>query len=85
MNTHEPIRINVVVERAADPLLYDWLSQFSARARAEQLASVAHDGALMRSKWWRGEGQSAFVGTSDEEAERLARRQAAIEMSDPDD
>ena len=42
------IRINLILERVADPVLYDHMRQFKARARAEQLRAVAHDGVLLR-------------------------------------
>jgi hypothetical protein len=47
------LRINFVLERVDDPLLYDHLAQFRQRRRAEQLrsASVAHDGVVSRNSW----------------------------------
>lgn len=84
MTTQEPIRISVAVEREADPVLYDWLSRFGGKARAEQLRSLAHDGALMRTKWLTGPEQCGLPATADERAEQLACRLAAMDMfADP--
>lgn len=45
------LRINVMLERVADPALYDHLAQFPQRRRAEQLRGLAHDGVLSRNRW----------------------------------
>jgi|GEM_PF-6541929 len=45
----DTLRINFLLERRADPLLFDELCQFKKGSkRAEQLRSLAHDGALAR-------------------------------------
>jgi hypothetical protein len=42
------LRINFILERMADPALYDHLALFKVRRRAEGLRSLAHDGVLTR-------------------------------------
>lgn len=48
-NSDEHIRISFRLERKADPMLFDELSQFKKGSkRTEQLRSLAHDGVLAK-------------------------------------
>lgn len=51
MKARAGLRINFILERGADPVLYDCLSRFRKNLRAQQLRNLAHDGALMRMRW----------------------------------
>lgn len=51
MKARGGLRINFILERGADPVLYDCLSRFRKNVRAQQLRTLAHDGALMHIRW----------------------------------